>query len=156
MAEPIRILIADDEINNRLLMRKLLSPLGRCDLVVDGEEACEAFELAVAEGEPYDLVCLDFNMPNRDGDQALKEMRLLEGRIGVPGKYAAVVFMVTGEEKSGRAPGSGPVDGSDDHLVKPVDREELYKKLWQHGFDTGGGKAAPPRTPPPPMRPVFR
>ena len=48
MAEGCKILIADDEINNRLLMRQLLSPVGCCDLVIDGEEAIEAFELAVS------------------------------------------------------------------------------------------------------------
>lgn len=145
----MKMLIADDEINNRLLMRRLLSPLGLCDLVVDGAEAVEAFELAASEGAPYDLVCLDMNMPSKDGDQALREMRILERRLGVPVRHEAVVIMVTGEERQGSALDAHLQGGASGHLVKPVDRDRLFGMLREFGFQLPEEGAEPAPEPPP-------
>ena len=48
------------------------------DVTVDGMEAVDAFMMALEEGNPYDLVCLDIMMPVMDGYQALVGIRNLE------------------------------------------------------------------------------
>lgn len=130
----MNILIADDEKNNRLLLEGFLSSLGRCDLVVNGQEAVEAFEMAVAEGEPYDFICLDLFMPEKNGDLALQEIRFIEKESGVPSQYEAVVFMVTGEDQKGVAIESYYQGGCTDYIVKPVTKGKLFEKLREHGL----------------------
>lgn len=57
----MRILIVDDNFTNRYLMDKILSKYGKCDIAVNGQEALEAFKLAMDEGSLYDLICLDLS-----------------------------------------------------------------------------------------------
>ena len=59
----MKILLAEDDFVTRKFMASFLSKYGECDVTVDGMEAVDAFMLALEEGEPYDLVCLDIMMP---------------------------------------------------------------------------------------------
>ena len=67
----MRILLAEDDFVTRKFMTNFLSKYGECDVTVDGMEAVDAFMMAMEDGEPYDLVCLDIMMPVMDVDQAL-------------------------------------------------------------------------------------
>ncbi len=91
----LRILIVEDEFGSRKLMQKFLSPYGVCDLAVDGEEAVEAFTLAMKEEEPYDLICLDIMMPKKDGQTVLKEIREIEERHNINGLDGVKIIMTT-------------------------------------------------------------
>jgi two-component system chemotaxis response regulator CheY len=71
----MRILIVEDDFGSRRLMQKLVSDYGQCDVVVDGEEAVEAFRLAWEENSPYDVIFLDIMLPKMDGQEALRRIR---------------------------------------------------------------------------------
>lgn len=76
----IRILAAEDNATNQVILRALLEPLGaQLILVGDGREAVEAFE---AGG--FDLVLMDIQMPVTDGVTAAREIRSLEARARRP------------------------------------------------------------------------
>ena len=77
----MKILIAEDDYIARRILKGILSPIGDCDIVIDGEEAFQAFKMAWVEGNPYDLVCLDIMMPNVNGQEALKKIREMEKEI---------------------------------------------------------------------------
>lgn len=130
----MKILIADDDESNRLLLARIVAVLGIPDQVVDGLEAVEAFELALGMGEPYDIVFLDIMMPKMDGLMALRAMRDLEGKNGVKGKDSGKIFMVSalGTEKNIlEAFSKGECT---DFLVKPVKKQTLYEKLADYGI----------------------
>ena len=91
----MRILVAEDDFASRKFMMKFLSKYGDCDVTVDGMEAVDAFELAMDEGEPYDLVCLDIMMPVMDGYQALMGIRNLEKQKNIPKEQEVKVIMTT-------------------------------------------------------------
>ncbi|HEX7501078.1 MAG TPA: response regulator, partial [Polyangia bacterium] len=74
----MRILIVEDDMTSRILLRKMLEPFGSCDMAVNGKEAVEAFRQAQEADEPYALVCLDIMMPELDGQEALQAMRAQE------------------------------------------------------------------------------
>jgi hypothetical protein len=50
----MRILIVEDDLASRRLLKTLLFKYGDCDIAVNGEEAVESFRLALEEGAPYD------------------------------------------------------------------------------------------------------
>lgn len=91
----MKILLAEDDYVTRKAMDSFLSKYGECDVTVDGMEAVDAFLLALEEGEPYDLVCLDIMMPVMDGYQALMGIRNLEKERKIPADKAAKVIMTT-------------------------------------------------------------
>jgi CheY-like chemotaxis protein len=74
----LKVLAAEDNEVNRLILGALLEPLGvRLSLVVDGAEAVAAF----AE-EPFDLVLMDVQMPVMNGVEAARAIRRREAELG--------------------------------------------------------------------------
>ncbi len=91
----MKILLAEDDFVTRKFMVNFLSKYGECDVTVDGMEAVDAFMMALEDGEPYDLVCLDIMMPVMDGYQSLVGIRNLEKERIVPADKAVKVIMTT-------------------------------------------------------------
>jgi len=69
LPEPgIRVLVMDDEQLVRLVLQRMLESLGhRVHAVADGDEAAEAYRLAMQRGERFDLVILDLRIPDGAG-----------------------------------------------------------------------------------------
>ena len=91
----MKILLAEDDFASRKFMDKQLSRYGECDVMVDGEEAVDAFMMALEDDEPYDLACLDVMMPVMDGYQVLKAIRNIEAQKGIPKEKCVKVIMTT-------------------------------------------------------------
>lgn len=69
-----RVLVAEDDRTNQVVIRKQLEGLG-CDAVIAGDGAAA---LARMEVDVFDLVLLDCQMPILDGFATAKEIRRLE------------------------------------------------------------------------------
>ena len=127
----MKILLAEDAFATRKFMAGFLSKYGECDITVDGMEAVDAFMMALEDGEPYDLVCLDIMMPVMDGYQALMGIRNLEKQRNIPEDKAVKVIMTTAlnEEKNVKM----AFDlGCTIYSGKPIDKarfEQAMKKL---------------------------
>ena len=130
----MRSLVADDEHVIRLLLHKILSPFGSCDMVVSGIEAVEAFELALSEGRPYNLVTLDIMMPEMDGQNALERIRDLENLNEVSQQQKAIVVMVTSLDTPQDRMGAFFRGGCIDYMAKPVTQEKVLDMLKQQGL----------------------
>ena len=126
-----RILLAEDNQVNQEVASTMLESLGcQVDVVPDGAAAIDA-----VRDLSYDLVFLDCQMPNVDGYQAARQIRLFEER--------GAVGQATGEVRpAGRLPvvavtaHSMPADrarsldsGMDDFLSKPFTRRSLQAVL---------------------------
>jgi two-component system chemotaxis response regulator CheY len=90
----MRILIAEDDFASRRVILKFLSVYGECDVTVDGMEAIDAFQMALDENEPYDLICLDIMMPIMDGYQSLKNIREIEEERNIPEEKKVKVIIL--------------------------------------------------------------
>jgi len=87
----MKILLAEDDFATRKFMLNFLSKYGECDVTVDGMEAVDAFMMALEDGEPYDLVCLDIMMPVMDGFEVLNSLKKTNFLKTIP------FIMITGE-----------------------------------------------------------
>jgi CheY-like chemotaxis protein len=75
----LRVLAAEDNPTNQLLLAAILEPLGvELTLAGDGAEALEAFA-----GDRFDVVLMDVQMPVMNGVDAAQAMRALEVRNGL-------------------------------------------------------------------------
>lgn len=130
----MKVLIAEDDFTNRLMLQEFLKPLGTVHTAVNGREVVAAVSMALDHGEPYQLLCLDIMMPEMDGQQALQEVRCLEA--GHPGTKPTKILMTTG---------LGDKDNvirafrqqCDGYLTKPIDRSKLLAELRNLGLVTG-------------------
>lgn len=129
----MRILLAEDDFVTRKFMTSFLSKYGECDVTVDGMEAVDAFMMALEDGDPYDLVCLDIMMPVMDGYQALMGIRNLEKERNITSENAAKVIMATAlnDEKNVKM----AFDlGCTVYSGKPIDQDKFEQALKKLGL----------------------
>jgi two-component system chemotaxis response regulator CheY len=130
----MRFLIVEDDFGSRRLLQALLKDYGACDVVVNGEEAIEAFRLAWEENEPYNAIFLDIMMPKMDGQQALQEIREIEREIGVKPVDEVKVIMTTALEDPKNVVEAYHKGGATAYIVKPIDRDKLDEEMNNLGF----------------------
>jgi len=120
-SKALRILLAEDNETNILLMEMLLKRLKlTCDIVKDGMSAIKA-----ASSQPYDLILMDCQMPVLDGYQAARRIR----DQAKPGYYPVIIAMTANAMIGDRE--RCLEAGMDDYLSKPISRvvfEEIMKK----------------------------
>ncbi len=130
----MRCLIVEDDFGSRRLLQALLREYGSIDVVVDGQEAIEAFRLAWEENNPYDVVFLDIMMPNVDGQEALRRIRATEGEIGVPERDQVKVIMTTALGDPENVVEAFFKGGANGYVVKPIERQALISELEKVGL----------------------
>ncbi|KPK76298.1 MAG: hypothetical protein AMJ79_07200 [Phycisphaerae bacterium SM23_30] len=129
----MRALIVEDNPTSQKLMRKMLAPLGECSIADDGREGVQAFEEALLEDKPYDLVCLDIMMPRMDGHEVLAEIRRIERENHLPPEGAVKVIMTTAVH-SPSSVAEAQQNGCDGYLVKPIRKVDFYEELERLGL----------------------
>jgi CheY-like chemotaxis protein/anti-sigma regulatory factor (Ser/Thr protein kinase) len=68
-----RVLVAEDDLRIRTVLDRLLGAAGYyVKACVNGREALEAFLAALEQGEDFDLVVTDINMPEMGGEELLR------------------------------------------------------------------------------------
>jgi signal transduction histidine kinase/CheY-like chemotaxis protein len=112
----LRILVAEDNAVNQILIKAVLERLG-CfsDIVGNGIEAVRQSRSAA-----YDLMLMDVQMPEMDGLSATREIRRREGTAG---PRLPIVAMTAHAMPDDREACLGA--GMDDYVVKPIDMAQL-------------------------------
>ncbi len=115
-ADPVKILVADDEPLMRESVQELLSLYDmNCILACDGQQA-----LDIMAEQDIDILLLDLIMPNVDGFQVMKE---------VNSKYPDIDIIVTSGEATFKNATLAMRHGVKDFLHKPYIPSELIKVL---------------------------
>jgi CheY-like chemotaxis protein len=116
-----RLLIAEDNLINRLLLRKLLEPLG-FDLreAANGQEAVDLFE----QWRPH-LIWMDIRMPVMDGLEATRHIKATDA--GAQTKIVAVTAHALEEERREIL-----AAGCDDFVRKPYRDVDIVDALTKH------------------------
>lgn len=115
----MRVLVIDDFATMRKIEKNILGQLGikNVDEADDGSTA-----LPKLKANQYDVVLLDWNMPNMTGLELLKAMRAEEALKHVP------VIMVTAEALKDNVVAAAQA-GVNDYVVKPFNAATLEEKL---------------------------
>jgi CheY-like chemotaxis protein/HPt (histidine-containing phosphotransfer) domain-containing protein len=138
----VSVLIADDSDINRVLLTKILERAGaRVFGVANGRKAVE---LVRARGDELDVVLMDLQMPELDGEQATRTIRGELGRKRLP-----IIALSAGVLASDRAQAFAAE--MDDFVQKPFERRELLERVATHAarFRTRIPSAAPAAEPVP-------
>ena len=132
---PLRILVADDQSANLLVMRRLLEKAGhRPQIVEDGNDVLNALE-----AQQFDVVITDLHMPGVSGIEIMKQTRFMEaGRPRTP-------FIVLTADATTEAQLESERAGAYAFLTKPLVIGRLLEKL----AEIGEGETAPADPPAP-------
>ena len=119
--EGMRILAAEDNATNQLVLKTVLHALGLEPVMVEnGELAIDAWSK-----EAFDLVLMDIQMPVMDGAAATREIRRIERESGRP--RTPIVALSANAMKHHVA--EYLAAGMDAHLAKPIQIDKLYATL---------------------------
>jgi two-component system chemotaxis response regulator CheY len=129
----MKALVVDDELVSRKKLQKIMESLGECEAVESGSAAIAAFQKALENGMPFDLITLDVLMPKMDGTEVLYTIREIEKEKKIPKEKQVKILMVTSHSDKDTFITSIQA-GCDDYIVKPFDREVIINKLQKIGF----------------------
>jgi signal transduction histidine kinase/DNA-binding response OmpR family regulator len=116
----LRVLLAEDNaVNQKLVMRLLEGQGHRVVLAPNGREA-----LAALDGEPFDVVLMDVQMPEMDGYEATAVLREREKAAG---RHTPILALTAHALKGDRE--RCLEAGMDGYLSKPIRAEELFQAL---------------------------
>lgn len=122
----LSILVAEDNEINALLMRSLLSRLGhKAVITTNGEAALESWLSAKSAASPYDLVFMDIQMPQLNGIETTKRIRMMEA--GQPGRRTPILALTANTLVEDRY--ACFEAGMDGFLIKPLDRDKLAEAI---------------------------
>ncbi|HDU4297432.1 TPA: response regulator [Klebsiella variicola subsp. variicola] len=137
VAAPVRaqaglhILLAEDNLVNQKVARRLLEQLGhRCEVVNNGREALERWRATC-----WDLLLIDLQMPEMDGETAIRLLReetLARGREHQPA-MAMTAHAMQGDRERCLAM------GFDGYIAKPVSLEALREAIARVGAAEDSG-----------------
>jgi len=80
------------------------------------------------QGQPYDLILLDIEMPDIDGLEILRKIRKNEEAAGIALGDGIPIVMVTAHRKPFL---DAFYQGCTDYVVKPISADKLIKKIEQ-------------------------
>jgi PAS domain S-box-containing protein len=138
----LRVLVAEDNAVNQKIALRQLKKLGySADAVANGGEAVDAVRRI-----PYDIILMDCQMPEMDGFEATRRIRLFETDHPRHSRPPVYIIAMTANALEGNRDVCFSA-GMDDYVSKPVKLPELQAVLArapQSHID-----ARPTQTPPP-------
>ncbi len=112
----LKVLLAEDMPDNQLLISSILSKVGaEIEVAADGDEAI----LKALLGE-HDLILMDLQMPKRDGNDAMLQLR----KKGYDKPIIALTAHAMNDERE-----RGLASGFNDYLTKPINASALIKTV---------------------------
>ena len=110
-----KILLVDDAAFMRMMLKTTLTQAGYTEEAADGAQAVETYQ-----AEKPDMVFMDITMPNKDGLEALKEIKALDPEATV------VMCSAMGQEAMVM---DSIKSGAKDFIVKPFKPERILSTI---------------------------
>jgi signal transduction histidine kinase/CheY-like chemotaxis protein len=120
-----RILIVEDNRINQMVAMGVLNELGvSADVVANGLEALTSLKDSL-RSQPYSLVIMDCQMPEMDGYEATRRIRL--GEAGEEHTITPIIAMTANAMQGDKE--KCITAGMDDYLTKPIEPNKVNEKL---------------------------
>ena len=116
--EQARVLVVDDELQNRELMEAILQDAGYAVFSASGGEEA----LALTNAERPDLIILDLMMPGLSGFEVCARVKTDPQTGGTPVLFVTALNQIADKERALAA-------GGDDFLTKPLQYAELLARV---------------------------
>lgn len=120
----MRALVVDDNETSRQILEANLAGFHfQVETAPSGPDALDALERAAREGNPFDLVLMDWKMPEMDGIETSMRIKNNPGLARIP-----AILMVTayGREEVMQQASEAELDG---FLIKPVNQSVLFETI---------------------------
>jgi CheY-like chemotaxis protein len=112
-------------VNQTVTKRMLLKDGFEVGVAANGKQAVQK----ITEGERFDLILMDCQMPRMDGFEATRQIRKIEEQHG-DGLRIPIVAITANAMQGDR---EKCIDaGMDDYIAKPVKKEALFEVLQRH------------------------
>ena len=126
----IHILVAEDNLINQKLIKRLLEKVGHTvDIANDGQEALEKFNCNIKESNQsahrYDIIFMDIQMPVMDGVQAAIEIRKRDPYVPI---IALTAYAMKGDESKFLS------KGMNDYISKPIKKSLLFELMDKYAL----------------------
>jgi PAS domain S-box-containing protein len=121
--QSLRALVVDDNESTREVLQSMIDALGwRCDTVNSGLQALHVLQRSEAAEHPYDVVFMDWKMPDMDGWQTTKRIRETQN-IGT----APIIIMISAHGREALVENLRDEPKMlDGFLIKPVTASMLF------------------------------
>ncbi|WP_099468754.1 hybrid sensor histidine kinase/response regulator [Konateibacter massiliensis] len=118
--KPVHILmVEDDKINQKVILKMLLKNGYEVDVASNGREALELFQI-----EKYDIILMDIQMPEMNGVEVTRKIKELEiGQAKQTPIIAITAYTLLGDRERFLSL------GMDGYLPKPIQMGELYDTI---------------------------
>jgi len=117
----IKVLVVDDDMINRMLLRTLLKKNANVSDIFEAENGSDALN-KIKQDPSIDLILLDIMMPIVDGIEFLKIFRADMSNAHIP-----VIVLSTDDTRKTEVYDNG----ANDFIRKPVKEEVLFAKIDQ-------------------------
>jgi two-component system, cell cycle response regulator DivK len=119
-----RILVVEDQEDNRMILRDLLTAAGY--EYIEAADGAEGVRLA--QQEKPDLILMDIQLPVIDGYEAMRRIRSLADLKSTP-IIAVTSYALSGDEAKARDA------GCDGYVTKPFSPRDLLARVREYLFD---------------------
>ena len=125
-AAGLNVLVVDDNIMTISIVKAMLEEMhfGRIDSASNGRDGWDKISDNLEKGRPYDIVVMDWNMPEMNGYEALRRCRD-ETRLN---KMAIIMLSAESQKRNIL---EATKAGATSYIIKPLEKSEFNEKMKQ-------------------------
>lgn len=132
----MKSLVVDDEPVVLGFVKTLLKVYGEVVTATNGKDGIDAYVQAIEEGNPFELVTIDVEMPDMNGNEMLAELNDKEKEL-MATVAKKIILTSEGTAENVKA---AVINRADSFIVKPITKITLHKKLIEIGLLPHGAK----------------
>ena len=129
----MKILCIDDDVVTQMLMKPALARFGVVETADSGEQGLQMVKKALIKGAPYDLITVDYTMPEISGTVVVNLIRSFEDLKEIPPEKRCKVVMITGSDDRKVISHAFRV-ACDDYIIKPISLDKFTKCFCSLGL----------------------